>query len=258
MQHRDWRQMREGWAERRQRGRRFVGIFIAAIAVIILLKMFGVMPPIFYSLRIGWPLILALVGLAIGIKSGFRNNAWWILVLMGTIFAFPNFEVYGVSAKRLFWPVLLLGVGLAMVFRKGRRCEYRGRSERFVRNFDQNQMVTSDSDLVNMNVSFGGRKEIVTSKSFKGGTICASFAGIELNLTSAEPGIQPMVLEIHASFAGIELIVPSQWEVYNEIDPIMGNVEDQRRIRTYDNPTQQQTLILRGSCTCGSIAIKSF
>lgn len=256
--------MREDWAERRQRGRRFFGIFIAGFAVYIMLKMFGVLPPIFYSIHFGWSLILVVIGLFIGVKSGFRNNAWWILMLIGGIFAFPPFDVYGVSSQMLLWPALLLFAGLMMTFSKKKTCDYKDPSMRFMRHqehrqqMQEQQLVMSDSDSVNMNISFGGRKEIVTSKSFKGGLIRASFAGVELNLTSAEPGVQPMVLEIHASFAGIELIVPSQWEVYNEIDPMMGNVEDQRRIRTYDNPTAQQTLILRGSCTCGSIAIKSF
>jgi hypothetical protein len=266
MQQKNWGWNREEWLERRRHRRRFFGIALAGFATLVLLSMFGVLPPIVYSLRLGWPLILVIIGIIFAAKSNFRGNAWWILILIGGVFMFPDILYFGVPIRRLLWPVVLLGVGLVMIFRKRdyawvERCQpgmrgrrHHGRGHRM----DPNAIVTTDSDSVQVDITFGGRKEIVTSKAFKGGVVRASFAGVELNLTSAEPGIQPMILEIHASFAGVELIVPSQWEVYNEIDPFAGNVEDQRRIRTYENPSHPQTLILRGSCSFGSISIKSF
>ena len=172
---------------------------------------------------------------------------------------FPDFELYGVSARQLLWPVLLLIVGLVMIFRK-RDYDFRGdcRRNRRGQHIGSNASWTNDADSVNIDTSFGSRKEIVTSKSFKGGIVRASFSGVELNLVSAEPGTEPMILEVYASFAGVEIIVPSNWEVQNEIDPMMGNVEDERRIRMYENPTKPQTLILRGSCSFGSVEIKSY
>ena len=260
IQNKNWGWNREEWLERRRRRYRFFGIFLAGFGLLVLLKMFGLIPPVFYSIRLGWPVILVIIGIFLAIKSNFRNNAWWVLLLIGGVFMFPDFDLYGVSSRRILWPTLLLFSGLFLIFRKQDYAAWKAdcKPGKWGRKMDSNTIVTSDSDSVQVDVTFGGRKEIVTSKAFKGGVVRANFAGIELNLTSAEPGIQPMILEIHASFAGVELIVPSQWEVYNEIDPFAGNVEDQRRIRTYENPQHPQTLILRGSCSFGSISIKSF
>jgi hypothetical protein len=132
------------------------------------------------------------------------------------------------------------------------------RKKRYIPNEAQTPVVTHDADNVNIDVTFGGRKEIITSRSFRGGIVRATFAGVEINLAAADGGIQPMMLEIHASFAGVEIIVPSHWEIQNEINPTVGSVEDQRMVRTHDISADKRVLILRGSCSFGSVEIKSY
>ena len=57
----------------------------------------------------------------------------------------------------------------------------------------------------------------------------------------------------------MELIVPSHWEIQNEIETTLGNVEDHRAIRTGTSSTEERkVLILRGSCSFGSVEIKSY
>ena len=112
--------------------------------------------------------------------------------------------------------------------------------------------------MLNIDVTFGGRKEIVTSKDFKGGTISATFAGAEVNLMQADSTTQPMTLDVRVAFGGVELIVPSHWEIQNNITPAFGSVEDQRIIRTPNSGEEKKVLALRGSCSFGSIEIKSY
>jgi hypothetical protein len=108
-------------------------------------------------------------------------------------------------------------------------------------------------------VTFGGRKEIVTSKDFRGGNISATFAGCEVNMIQADSTTQPMVINLKVSFGGVEIIVPSHWELQNEIEPTFGSVEDHRSIRTPASASEEKkVLVLRGSCNFGSIEIKSY
>ena len=192
--------------KRRQKGRMVFGVAVFIIGVLLLMQMFNLLPPVIYSMRIGWPLLLIGIGLAIGVKNNFRKNAWWILILIGMVHFIPPFYIGDVPLRRLLWPSLLIIAGLAIVLRKRDHHYHKWDNAR-------TQIVTNDVDTLNIDVTFGGRKEIVTSRNFRGGIVRASFAGVEINMTSADSGIQPMMLEVHASFAGIELIVPSHWEI---------------------------------------------
>jgi len=249
MQQQDWRRRRRDWQNQRGNGRMIFGIVIAGFGLLLLLKMFHLLPPIIYSIHFGWPLILIIIGIAIGLKSNFRNNAWWILTLIGGVHMLPPFYIGDVPSRRILWPLLLVVGGLGIIFRKRTYTTHK---------MDQIKLRTNDADTVNIDVTFGGRKEIVTSRNFRGGHVRATFAGAEINLAGADSGIQPMVLEVHASFAGVEIIVPSHWEIQNEINPTIGSVEDNRMVRTHDASAEQHTLILRGSCSFGSVEIKSY
>jgi hypothetical protein len=229
-------------------GRIFFGVTVLIIGVLLLLK--GVYPELFtYSFSL-WPVILMIVGLGIGIKSRFRNAASWILLAVGGYYFMTSIGILGdYIPKRIVWPSILIILGLLIIVKK------KGSGRRFA---DCQPMFTNGSDTLDIDISFAGRKEIVTSKNFQGGVIRASFAGAEINLVGADSQTQPMVLELHANFAGIELIVPSHWTVQNEINPTMGSVEDLRMIRTADTAEVAKTLILRGSCSFGSVELKSY
>ncbi len=232
-----------------------MGVILAAVGAVFLLRVFGLFPPIFYSIHFGWPLILVIVGLVIGFRSNFRRPASWILIIIGGANMMLPFYPYigDVPTRQVFWPSLLILVGIAMILRK--------RDDRWDRRWHHKrptQLLTSDADTLNIDATFGARKEVVTSRNFKGGIIRATFSGVEVNLATAEAGVQPMILEVYSSFAGVEIIIPSHWEIQNEIQPTLGNVEDARTIRTSDTTSEKRTLILRGSCNFGSVEIKSY
>ena len=120
-------------------------------------------------------------------------------------------------------------------------------------------MINSMTNMsLNADILFGGRKEIVTSKEFKGGRVTATFGGAEINLMQADSSDKEIILDVRATFGGIEILVPSDWDIKNEIQPIFGSVEDQRTIRIIPNVFNRKTLVLQGSCFCGGIEIKSY
>jgi predicted membrane protein len=154
------------------------------------------------------------------------------------------------SSSALMIPLALIIGGLVMVFRSKKSKDWHNNME----------VVTSNENTLNVDVTFGGRKEIVTSKEFKGGNISATFGGCEINMTQADAVEQPMVLNVKVSFGGVELVVPSHWELQNEIEPTFGSVEDHRAIRTSASSISEvkKVLILKGTCSFGSIEIKSY
>lgn len=243
------------WRQRRRNGRTTLGIILIVVGLFLVLRMFGLFSPLFFSFHFGWPVILVIIGLIIGAKSNFRKNAWWILILIGgTHMLLPYIPfIGGVPTRQILWPALLVIAGIVIILRK--------RDDHWDERWQHNKnvhLLSTDADTINIDATFGGRKEVVTSRNFKGGIIRASFSGVELNLAGAEAGVQPVVLEVYASFAGVEIIIPSHWELQNEIQPTLGSVEDHRVIRTSDTASDRKVLVLRGSCNFGSVEIKSY
>ncbi len=196
-----------------------------------------------------WPIVLVAVGLLIGVKKRFTGHAWWILTLIGGAHLIPEFTIGDTRSSSLILPIALIIGGIVMVLnsrKKNPNC------------MDNLQVVTTNENQLNIDVTFAGRKEIVTSKDFKGGNINATFGGVEVNMVNAD-ATGPMVLNCRVSFGGVELIVPSHWEIQNEVQPTLGSVEDRRAMRMNTSTAEEKkVLVLKGTCNFGSIEIKSY
>jgi len=221
------------------------GLIVVLVGVILLLQKLHLRIFNFYET---WPVLLIALGLFVGIKHRFRNNAWWIMMFIGTIFLIPPFHFMGLSSTELVWPAAFIVGGLCIALKPNKQKQF----------VERMQANTTTDNFLNVDVTFGGRKEIVTSKDFRGGNVATTFAGSEINLMQADSTIQPMELHIKVAFGGVELIVPSHWEVVVEIQPSFGSVEDHRMVRTPAAGEEKRTLILRGSVSFGSVEIKSY
>jgi predicted membrane protein len=235
--------------QRRSGGKALFGFIIILLGVGIFLKQLDLLPHIY--LQFTWPIILIVIGLFIGLRNGFRSIAPFILIAIGIFNLIPGFTFNigdnEVDSEEVVAPAILVLAGLILVFKPGKKKHWNASGN--VTTFSENTVV---ADVV-----FGGRKEIITSKDFRGGRISATFGGCEINMLQADATEQVIVLEIRATFGGCELVVPANWEVKNEIDTILGSVQDERSIRNPETGTRK-TLVLRGSCFCGGVEIKSF
>jgi hypothetical protein len=240
----------------------FFGMIVIAVGVLLLLR---AMHLLFFSLAFSWPILLIVIGGLIGIKSAFRNPGSWILILIGAANLTPQFTIMGQPSSVFAWPAVLILIGLSIMVRSGRKKRYpfmggiyenRGPGNP-INPANTKTFTTAESDL-NIDVTFGGRKEFVTAKDFKGGIVSVTFAGCEINLMQADTTEPAMILDLKVSFGGVELIVPSHWDVQNEISPAFGSVEDERTVQTAAPAEGRKTLILRGSCSFGSVEIKSY
>ena len=249
MRDRNYRGDYKKYLEHRQRSRMFFGIGIAVVGILLLLHTMGLLP--YFTLQDSWPIILIAVGTLIGIKNGFRRNAWWILIIVGILNLVPEFTFMGKPSTVYVWPLMFILGGLAIAFRG------RNNKDKCYPGYKLDSTINTNN-TVNIDVTFGGKKEVVTSKDFKGGTVNATFAGCEINLAQADFNEPTSVLVLQVSFGGVELIVPSHWEVQNEINPSFGSVEDERTIQTATTAENKRTLILRGNCSFGSVEIKSY
>lgn len=237
-----------------KRDRMLFGSMIAVLGIVLLCKALG----IFYLSVHTWPFLLIFLGIFVAIKSGFRNMGSVVLIVIGVANLVPAFYIMGHPSTELAWPLLLIGGGLFMALRPRRPHPYFDRRHRAECGDYRNNVFTSNENTINLDVTFGGRKEMVTSKDFKGGSVSATFGGVEINLMQADITEKDIVIDCKVSFGGVEIVVPSHWHIQNEVNPSFGSVEDERTIHTSAPNDDVKVLILRGTCTFGSIEIKSY
>lgn len=236
-------------------------IFFCAGLALLAYKMGAPLPGWLFT----WPMILIVIGLAIGVKDGFQNPGGWILLLIGTVFLADQ-SIQGFDAHRFIGPIILIGVGLMIIFRPSRRhrthaCTGRQRSDAYLnQNFKTGQssdgFTDTDEEYLNINSVFGGVKKFIVSKNFKGGSVVTFMGGAELNLHQAD--IQhPIILELNNVFGGTKLVVPANWDVKNEVTAIFGGVDDKRNINML-TPEPGKTVLIKGASIFGGIEISSY
>lgn len=231
--------------------KKWLGFTLLAIGSVILLRKLDLF---YFDWHSMWPFILIFIGGVIGLKSRFRNNAWWILAVIGIAHLIPVFTIWGVTSKALLIPLGMIALGLIIIFKPSRKKKLW--NERCESNI---KTVTNNDSVLNIDVTFGGHKEIITSKDFKGGNISTTFGGTEINLMNADSTEKTINLNVKVAFGGVEIVVPSHWQIKNEISSTAGSVEDNRNMHTHaGNDDEKITLVLSGSCNFGSIEIKSY
>jgi len=211
-----------------------VGLCLMALGVLLTLRQMGVVE---HALRY-WPLILVAFGLAKLYESprAWRDIGGYLWIVVGTVLLLDQMRIIH-DVWRFFWPGVLLLVGGSLV-RAGRR---------------RDQPEDGATGLHHVAFLGGGARHVVTD-DFRGGECTAVLGGIELDLRRAQirEGVVAEI-EIMAFWGGMELKIPSNWQVDNRVTAFLGGNSD----RTQSNPDSSQRLVLRGLVMMGGIDIKN-
>jgi predicted membrane protein len=231
----------------------WTGVFILVIGVAALLKASLTGAP---DWLFTWPTFLIALGVFIGLRHRFRGVAWFILIVIGSIFLYNHMNP-DISLQRYIWPMAMIVVGLFFILRPRRRwSEKKNAGEQTTDPILGTPETFTDEDFVDSTSIFGGAKKNIISKNFRGGDLVNIFGGTDLDLTQAD-FTGKSVIELTTIFGGTKLIVPSNWAIKSEAVIIFGGLEDKRRMQTIvDNP--DKTLILKGTVIFGGIEIKSY
>jgi len=102
----------------------------------------------------------------------------------------------------------------------------------------------------------GGLALLIDSQQFKGGSLSATMGEIRVDLRRAAIAAEEATLDLSLVMAGVELFVPTSWQVVSDVSPFMGAVEDKTEPRP-DGTGVQKRLVLRGKVTMGAVTIKN-
>ena len=154
-----------------------------------------------------WPLFVILAGLVMFINDT-RSYLWAIVVTgVGVLFQLRELDVVDVDPWQLFWPAVVIVVGLSIVFSRSPGHK------------------VSKAERDDMTAILGGSEQMNTSTDFKGSKLTAVMGGTKLDLRKAKIKKEATV-ELFTFWGGIELIVPRNVIVRNQTSAILGGVED--------------------------------
>lgn len=260
--------------KRIRRSRIWGGLFLLAAGVLLLAyKMGAPIPGWIFT----WPVLLIAIGLLVGFKSRFRNPGAFIMILIGSIFLADK-SIPGMDFKNYIVPIILIAVGISVML--GPAACHRRRREFFMRRKkkwydghsfnDPDPKTTPDGiipekatpddgegEYININAVLCGVKKNIQSKNLKGGEITSFMGGAEINFMQAD--IQhPIEFEVNNVFGGTKLIIPSNWDVRNEISAVFGGVEDKRNFNNNSNSDISKRILLKGACVFGGVEVTNY
>ena len=184
-----------------------------------------------------WPLILVLLGV-IGLFQARSTPVGSIfLIVIGGVLLLVTHDVADFD---ILWPIIIIGAGIWVLFHN-----------RVSRRPTAGEV---GQDSINVSALFSGSEHRITSQSFQGGNVSASFGAVELDLSGAGLAENP-VLNVNIFMGGVELSVPDEWVVNVNGSPVLGGIEYSR---TQPAATDgAPTLIINASITFGGLDIKS-
>ena len=181
-----------------------------------------------------WPMLIVLVGIAalVSVPRAWVGPA--IIILVGAVLQFDRLDLIAVSFWDIFWPSVLLLVGVVLV-------------ARYARGPGENR------NTINSTVMWWGSNPRTSSQDFRGGSLTAVMGGIEADLRAA--GIQGRAeVSAFVFWAGIEIKVPPTWRVTVRGLPILGGWEDKTVAPLDPNAPE---LIVHVTAIMGGVEIKN-
>ncbi len=259
-----WEEKKQRWESKIQNNQRhghvFTGLIILLIGVAALLKALNVLLP---HWLLSWPMLIIIIGIFTGIKSGFRGSSWILMILFGGIFLTGQI-IPDLSARKFIWPAILIILGIVFIVRpQSGNCSRKVRAEKKTSSFSNIEEATvvdesqnSKEDFLDTTSIFGGIKKNILSKNFKGGQVTNVMGGSELNFTQADIKGE-VTIQLTQVFGGTKIVVPSDWDVKSDIVAIFGGIEDKRTMEN-NNINPDKALVLKGTSVFAGIEIRNF
>ena len=192
-----------------------------------------------------WQALLIVLGLVFLTKREGKTTGI-ILLVIGVFFILPKFIEVPYDYLKLFWPSILIIIGIVILFRG-----------LFNKGFGFSATNTNGDRIEDVNV-FGGHDRIITNHNFSGGEIVNVFGGGKYNLLNSQLAPGKSELEVLMIFGGSKLIVPQDWEVKVDVAAVFGGFSDKRIIPSDGIKSNDKILVIKGVAIFGGGEIASF
>jgi hypothetical protein len=246
------------------------GLAIVFFGLLLTAKNLNMVGPLGNAIRF-WPLAFTAFGIALLLEEGSSSSRRLFggALVVGGLWQTAN-TAFGLGIYiEDYWPMVLVGVGVLLVLRAispstppaedytNMGAPMGGAASMPAAASPSLSSPATDTsardETINAFAFMGGVRRNIISPAFRGGNVTAIMGGVVLDLRQSQAVGGETVVEVFAIWGGIEVKVPPDWQVVNEISPIMGGVED----RSAHTPPTRHRLVLKGVVLMAGVEVKS-
>ena len=231
--------------------RNLAAILLIAAGGLLFLETFDIVDINLKYYIFSWKTLLIAIGLIVVVSSN-NKLPGYIMIGLGFLFWVPSIFNYNVGFSQVFWPIVLIAIGLIIISR-------RQKHDSLLKGIHPHRAAdgTFQSDYIDDVSIFGGGVKRFSSQNLKGGNITAIFGGSEIDLTASQMANEGTVVDMFTMFGGTKLIVPGNWQVKSEATSLFGGFSDKRHIKP-DNAMSEKILVIKGVVIFGGVEIKNY
>ena len=237
----------------------FWGISLIAVAIFIVVYQMGLISSeisiwtIILGILFGCALLDGIISLSFG---GIFFPLAFLWALFGEVIGLP-----GVSIWILLLAALLLTIGFSVIFpRKKKDCHWEKRMENMHQTYEsygahevnENEDEQNDKEShVSCYNKFGATTKYVTSNHFVSANLENHFGEMIVYFDNAQIVGDSAEIHVKTSFGSVQLFLPREWRVENNINVTMGNVEEKNQSKSSGSPLVR----LHGEVSLGDLEI---
>ena len=190
-----------------------------------------------------WPLLFVAFGLAriAGSDCTSSRISGGLMIVLGLWLTADDLCGVPVDFER-WWPMILVAIGALILVRAMKGGGQRGP-----------EAHTSTDGAFSEVAVWSGKVRRITSPLFRRADLTAIMGGVEVDLRGASTGGQEAVIDVFAWWGGIEITVPPDWAVSNQVVVFMGGAED----KSSGTQDARNRLVVRGFVVMGGVEIKT-
>jgi predicted membrane protein len=224
-----------------------IGVFVIAVGLLFLFDNLGWVD-LDFRLHV-WPTALMFFGVLKLVQTRTRSGkiVGGALVAIGGLVLLKETGLIDISWRAL-WPLLLIAVGVAVVFKSTSGNPIFDSFDTFGKNFKRDY----NDPAINITSIMGSYQNRIITPDFRGGEVTAIMGGADLDLRQSSINGEA-VLTVFSLFGGITIKVPIDWAVQLEGSPIMGGFEE----KTVPPAVPGKRLIIRGYVIMGGLEVRN-
>lgn len=218
-----------------------VGLFLVAWGLVFTASNFGLLPSGWVRWVFGlWPMALVVFGVGRLLSSDTVGGrvAGGLIALVGLAWTAEHLFRIQIHLWQ-WWPLLLVALGVILVARA----------------WDSGQPAPGSGSPTPSSgrefTMFSGLERRISASDYRGTDLTAIMGGVDIDLRGSTTATGEAVIDLLVILGGVQIKVPPDWAVINEVTPIVGGVED----RSTGGKDAQHRLIVRGQVIVGGLEI---
>ncbi|HEX7686529.1 MAG TPA: DUF5668 domain-containing protein [Burkholderiaceae bacterium] len=237
----------------RQVGRIVFGLFIIVVGLFALLDNLHLFDS--HLVQPYWPLVFVALGaLKLG-QNDHPRRRWFgaVLIAVGAAMTANNLGLVRFQVRD-WWPLLLVGVGLLVIFKRGDgpRGRWRHRHRGGMGCDGGHDERVEHGSRVDASAVMSGIVLKNDSQDFQGGEISTVMGAVEVDLRQASIAGEAR-LHLSVIMGGVEIKVPRDWSISIAGTPTLGGIED----KTIPPMAPGKRLVIEGSVVMGGVEISN-